>query len=110
VSEPTVREPAGGRIVRVSWIATAAFTVAATLAAASPDRLARPAAVLDIVLFAAGTGTFLVAFGRAVARSRQEEVDLLGVYFLGGGSAPAGVRRSLLAATAVQVVVAVATA
>ena len=100
----------GAGIVRLSWISTAAFAVAATVAAAVPERAARPVAVFDCVLFLIGVGAFLLAFARAVGRSRTEEVEILGVYFLGGGVAPREVRRSLLGAFAAQVVVAVVTA
>jgi hypothetical protein len=100
----------GSAIVRASWLATGVFTVAATAAAAATDQLARPVAVLDCVLFVLGVVTFLVAFARAVSRSRSEVVEVLGVYFLGGGVAPPDVRRHLLGAFGVQVVVAVATA
>jgi hypothetical protein len=103
-------DPPGSSIVRCSWLATGVFTVAASVAAAVPDRAARPVAVLDCTLFVAGVIAFLVAFGRAVGRSRTEDVDILGVYFLGGGAAPREVRRPLLASFAVQAVVAVATA
>jgi hypothetical protein len=101
---------AGGGILRFSRVATVAFAVAAVGAAAWPRTLARPVAVFDCALFLVGIGAFLVAYSRAIARSRTEQVEILGVYLLGGGAAPAPVRRALLGDLAVQVVVAVATA
>jgi hypothetical protein len=67
-------------------------------------------AVFDCALFVVGMVAFLVAYARAIGRSRTEQVEILGVYFLGGGAAPPPVRRALLSDFAVQVVVAVVTA
>lgn len=100
----------GAAILTAARIATVAFTIAASAAAVAPDRLARPVAVFDCLLFLVGIAAFLLAYYRAIGRSRTELVDILGVYFLGGGAAPAQVRRQLLGAFAVQVVVAVVTA
>jgi hypothetical protein len=97
-------------LIRASWWTTGVFVVAATAAAVAPDAVARPVAVLDVVLFVVGTVLFLVAFARAVGRSREEQIDIMGVYFLGGGVAPRDVRRHLLGSFAVQVLVAVVTA
>jgi hypothetical protein len=101
---------AGAAILRTATVSTAAFVVLATAAAIAPGTLARPVAVVDGALFLAGVAAFAIAFARAVARSRTEEVDLLGMVFLGGGAAPPQVRRHLLGALAVQIVVAVVTA
>lgn len=100
----------GAGIIGTSLVTTAVFTVAAILATAFPDQVARPVAVFDCFLFVAGVVAFLWAYFRAIGRSRTEQVDLLGVYFLGGGSAPRGVRRRLLGAFTVQIVVALVTA
>jgi hypothetical protein len=116
VTEVEPAEPAGAGAIagsgirRASRAATVAFTVAAIAAAAAPGSLARPVAVFDCALFAVGIVAFLVAYSRAIARSRTEQVEILGVYLLGGGAAPRAVRRSLLGDLAVQVVVAVVTA
>lgn len=96
-------------IMTGSWVATGAFAAAATVAATFPDRAARPVAVLDIVLFLIGTGAFLLAYARAIGRSRTEQVEIVGVFLLGAGAAPRRVRRSLLGALALQVVVALVT-
>lgn len=96
-------------MVLASWAGTALFAVAAVAAAVVPDRLAVPVAVLDVVLFAAGIVAFCWAFLRAAGRSRTEELSVAGIWLL-SGSAPAPVRRALLGAFGVEVVVAVATA
>lgn len=103
-------EPEGEAIISASLVTTAVFTVASVLATAFPDSLRIPVAILDCVLFAAGIGTFLLAFGRAVNRSREEVVDILGVFFLRSEVAPREVRVRLLGAFALQVVVAVTSA
>ena len=109
-SEPETEARPGTGIVRAAWAGTALFVVAAAAAAVSPDSLGIVAAAVDLALFAVGCVAFLVAFFRVVERSRTEEISVNGVYFLAGGSAPSSVRTPLLAALAVQIVVAVATA
>lgn len=101
---------AGEAILRWDRRGTAAFAVAATAAAAFPDQAARPAAVLDLVLFAAGLVALLVAYARALGRSRTEAVDVVGAFLLGGDVAPQAVRRELRRLVAIQVVVALVTA
>jgi hypothetical protein len=111
VDPPEPTPPAAGAgILRFSRVATVAFAVAAVAAAVAPEPLARPVAVFDCALFVVGMVAFLVAYARAIGRSRTEQVEILGVYFLGGGAAPPPVRRALLSDFAVQVVVAVVTA
>lgn len=95
--------------MRATLGATALFGVAAAAAAAVPEQLATPVAVLDVVLFGAGLGAFTAALVAAAARSRHEELTVSGLFLL-TGSAPAPVRRALLGALAVQTVVALATA
>ena len=102
--------PLGQGIVRATVAGTALFTVLAVAAAERPDPLGTAAAAVDIDLFAVGCVAFLWAFGLAVSRSRTEEISVAGVYFLSGGSGPSAVRRVLLGAVAVEVVVALATA
>jgi hypothetical protein len=109
VAPPDGEAIAGRAILRASRATTIAFAFAASAAAAVPGTLARPVAVFDCGLFVAGIVAFLVAYSRAIARSRTEQVEILGVYLLGGGAAPRSVRRSLLGDLTVQVVVAVVT-
>lgn len=97
-------------IVRASMAGTVVFAVAALLAAATAaEPLVVVAVVVDLVLFGAGCAAFVVTLVRAAGRSRTEEVTLSGLWWL-AGNAPANVRRMLLGALAVQIVVALATA
>lgn len=109
MTEPEPEPEPGSRIVALATTGTAVFTVAATAAAIAPDALAKPVAVLDGALFAAGIVAFLWAYGAAIARSRTDLVSLGGVFFL-SGTAPRAVRRRLTGALAVQVAVALVTA
>ena len=99
---------AGSRIVALDVIGTAAFTVTAIAGAVSSGVLRDLAAVVAFVLFAIGAVLFLVAYGRAVARSRYEAISVGGLYFL-AGCAPRSVQVRLLGLLVVQTVVAVAT-
>ena len=99
---------AGADIRRACWLGTGVFAVAAV--AAVIVRSLRPVSVVvDVVLFAVGCVAFGAAYLLGLARSRSERIAVTGLYFL-SGSAPADVRRSLLGALGVQVVVALATA
>jgi hypothetical protein len=102
--------PSGGEaIVRASWIGTGAFALSAVGAVLVPA-VRGPAAAIAVVLFAAGTGAFLVAYAIAVGRSRSEAIAVAALFFLTGATAPSDVRRQLMGALAVQVAVALATA
>lgn len=101
--------PGPGVFGRVSWAGTAVFAASAAVAAAFPVAATEAVAVaVDGVLFAAGVTALVVAYFRAVLRSRTEEVTVPGVFLLSG--APRRVRRHLLGAVALQTAVAVATA
>ncbi|MFN2506442.1 MAG: hypothetical protein ABR540_19895 [Acidimicrobiales bacterium] len=100
-----------GEVIRRSaWWGTAAFSVTAVAAAAAPDTLAAPAFVVAVALFLAGCAAFVAAYATGIRRSRREQISVANLYFLTGDIASAAVRRSLLGALAVQVVVALATA
>lgn len=101
--------PPDDRLVRIDWWGTWAFVVSAVLATIAPDLFWVPALVVALVLFAVGCVVFLMAFARAVERSRYDAIGVGGLYFL-AGSAPARIRRSFLLALAVQVIVGLATA
>jgi hypothetical protein len=105
VTEPS--PGAGADIRRASWWGTAVFTVSA-VAAVAFSALRPLAVVVDVALFAFGCVAFGAAYFEGLARSRRERVAVTGLYFL-SGSAPPDVRRSLLGALAVQVVVALVT-
>jgi hypothetical protein len=108
--EPPAPQPPGRRLIQASWIGTALYTVLAAGAAAVPDVLAAPSAVVDLVLFAVGFLAFCWSLLRAADRSREEELSVAGLWFLAGGSAPRSVQRDLLVPLGIQIVVAVATA
>lgn len=98
----------GRELIAAVWAGTGVFAITAPLSVLF-DSLRLAGVVVDLVLFAAGCVAFLMAYARAVQRSRTEEINLAGLYFL-TGTAPSSVRRSLLSATAVQVVIAVTAA
>jgi hypothetical protein len=97
-------------IVQASWAGTAAFPLTAVGAAVAPSAMKPVALAVAAALFAAGCGVFLWAFLLTAGRSRTEAVELAQVWFLTGPSTPRAVRRSLLGALAVQVVVGLVTA
>jgi hypothetical protein len=102
-------DAASGRdIVRASWTGTAAF--AATALAADFVSAARPVAfVVAVGLFVTGCVLFVVAYFRALGRSRTENISVTNLFLL-AGSAPKAVRRALLGSLAIEVVVAFVTA
>jgi len=99
----------GAAIMRWSWITTAVF-VAATAIAVVWAGFEPVTVAVDLGLFALGVLVFLAAFLAGAARSRTHEVNIGGWFFLLGDTAPRSVKRHLLGAFAVQVVVAFATA
>lgn len=95
-------EVPGRSILVASGVGTAAFVVAA-VAGAAVEGLMPVTVVVSVVLFAIGVVTFLVAYARAIGRSRYEAIGMGGLVFL-AGSAPRTVQVQLMAALAVQVV------
>ncbi|MGI8810276.1 MAG: hypothetical protein ACR2KK_21000 [Acidimicrobiales bacterium] len=95
---------------RASWAATALFVVTAVAGAIAPSTFKPLALAVAIALFAGGCGVFLWAFVVVAGRSRTDRMELAQIWFLTGPPTPREVRRSLLGALAVQVVVALATA
>jgi len=98
-----------GILAVARWV-TATFVAVSAAAAVRPGPFGAPAAVVDGLLFAAGCGLFLAAYGRGVRRSRRDLIGIGGLYFLAGDVAPPAVRRTLLGALAVQVVTGIAAA
>jgi hypothetical protein len=97
-------------IVRASVYGTAVFTVLAALAAATDaGPVIVVSVVVDLALFAAGCLAFVATLLRAADRSRREVLSLPGIWWL-SGSASAAIRRPLLAALGVEIVVALVTA
>lgn len=100
----------GRWIVQGSVAATALFTVVSVAAAMlDTDSSRRFAAVVDLVLFGGGLVAFPVALVLGARRSRIAEMTMSGWWFL-SGSAPTGVRRTLLGSLAVQCIVGLGTA
>ena len=108
MSQETV--PPGQGVRRASWAGTAVFVVTAVAAAIAPSTFDAVALVVAIGLFTGGCAVFLWAFVIVAGRSRTDRMELAQIWFLTGSPTPAEVRRSLLAALAVQVVVGLATA
>ncbi len=99
---------AGAGLVRADLVGTAVFT--AVIAIGLPLRDERPAQVLvgavSMVLFAIGAVGCLWAYVSALERSRVDEIGVANLYLLTGRTAPPKVKRSMSAALAAQVVVA----
>jgi len=107
VTEPAPPEVpdtrAGSRIVSASTIGTVVFLVATAIGTADLDAVV-VLVIVSLVLFAIGTAAFLVAYVKAIGRSRYEAIGMGGLFFL-AGTAPRRVQVLLLGALAVQVVV-----
>jgi hypothetical protein len=105
------RAPLADPIVRVDLAGTVVFTIAAVIAAVvftGPTRVL--GVVVSLALFAVGVFAFLWGYFTAVQRSRTDEIAVAQLFFLTGSPTPRPVKRLMLGALAVQVVVAFATA
>jgi hypothetical protein len=101
---------AGRRIIVASWVSVGIFTVFATIDLAGVDAFDVPAAVVSLVLFLVSLPVWLYALGLSFVRSaRGDDIAVPTLFLFAGGSAPADVRRHLLGALAVSVVVAIVT-
>lgn len=99
----------GKAIVVASWASVAAFALPAGLEALGAHAVDDATVAISLTLFLASLGVWTYAFGLAVLRSaRGDEIGVSSLFFL-AGSAPGDVRRHLLGATAVSVIVALAT-
>jgi hypothetical protein len=97
-------------VIRANLIGTLLFTITAVLAAVFfTSAWQWVAAITALTLFAIGVFAFLWSYYNAVRRSRRDEISVTGLYLLAGPPTPAPVRRVMLGALAVQVLVAVAT-
>jgi len=103
-------EAPGRGVRRASWAGTAVFAATAVAGAVAPSTFKPVALAVAVALFTAGCAVFLWAFVVVAGRSRTDRMELAQIWFLTGSPTPAGVRRSLLGALAVQVVVGLATA
>ena len=105
-------DPDAGRgLVLVDAIGTAVFVVTAVVEAILLARWTELVGVtVALVLFAAGCVAFLLAYARAVQRSRHDEIAVASLFLLAGPTVPGPVKVRLGGLLAVQVVVALATA
>ena len=101
-------EVRGVGLLRLSWSVSAVFTVLA-VAAVVVDAFVALFVAVSLVMFAVGCVVFVLAFLRAVDRSRTETIGIGGLYF-GAGTAPGRVQAVLMGSLAVEVVVAVTVA
>ncbi len=99
----------GGGLVQLAFVGTGALLVAGVLGALTPDGAGTFTAWVSGVLFAVGVVLFLWGYAVGVARSRDEQISLGGLFFL-VGTAPKVVRFRLRLAFAVQVAIAVVVA
>ncbi len=98
----------GHGLFKLNIFVTVGFVIAAVVATIFPGPLRIPFAILSTVLFAIGTIAFLWAYGKAIERSREEDVSVAMIY--GMSVAPKAVRLRFHLLTFVQAVVAMATA
>jgi hypothetical protein len=90
-------------IVTASWAGTAVLGLTALAAVAADGGPVRAVAfAVAVGLFLGGCVAFVLAYVRAVQRSRQEAIGIADLFFLTGGVAPPNVRRSLLGAFGLQ--------
>jgi len=95
----------GGGLIDLSVGATVLFGISSAVSLLAPSVFSPIAVVVAIALFAIGCAAFLLAFARALERSRTEELSVAGIYLL-SNSAPRAVRILLLLPPVVQTVVA----
>ena len=101
---------AGSGIVRISLGAVLVFAAAAIPDALGVDAFGTVALVVCLAFFLASLPVWLYALARAAGRTAPgDEIAVTNLFFL-AGSAPAAVRRLLLGALGVTVVIAAATA
>ena len=100
----------GSRIVVLSWASIALYAVVTGLDTLGVAAFEDIAPVVCLGLFLISLGVWTYAFGLAVVRTaRGDDIAVASLFFL-SGSAPADVRKHLLGATAVSVVIAAVTA
>lgn len=100
----------GKAIVVASWSTLGVFALVATCDAAGLHALNTSATIVSVTLFLASLPIWIYAFGLALVRSaRGDDIAVASWVFL-TPSAPKELRRQLLGATGVCIVVAFATA
>jgi len=112
VDPPAAADPDAGRgVVLVDAIGTAVFVLTAVVEAILLERWTELVGVtVALVLFAAGCVAFLLAYARAIQRSRHDEIAVASLFLLAGPAVPGSVKAKLGGLLAVQMVVALATA
>ena len=98
-----MRDLEGRRIVWASLVGTAVFIVATVIGTVAIDAVV-VTVITSLVLFALGMAVFLVAYAKAVSRSRYEAIGMGGLFFL-AGAAPRRVQVLLLGSLGVEIVV-----
>ena len=96
------------KLVKFNAFGTGLFLITTTIGAMFFGQWKLVSAWVAGLLFAVGFVTMLMAFARAVTRSRTDAIGIGGLYFLAGKVAPGFVRRPLLVLLGVQVVVGLA--
>jgi hypothetical protein len=100
----------GKAIVVASWVTLGIFAVATIPDAAGLHALNDVATIVSLVLFLVSLPIWLYSFGLVLARSTRGDDIAVGSWVFLKPSAPADVRHHLLGATALCVVIALATA
>ena len=94
-----------------SWVSLAIFALVAIPDAFGLTALETPAAVVSLGLFLISLPIWIYSFGHVLVRStRGDDIAVMSWVFLAGKTAPTDVKRHLLGATAVSVVLGLATA
>lgn len=100
------RSDEGRGLVVASWVGTALLAAVVVAGIVAIDSVGPLVVAVSGILFVLGSIAFFVAYAIAVGRSRQELIGIGGLYFM-SGTAPASVRRSMMASLALQVVLVV---
>ena len=92
---PQAADPEAGRgLVLVDAIGTAVFVVTAVVEAILLERWTELVGVtVALVLFAAGCVAFLLAYARAIQRSRHDEIAVAALFLLAGPAVPGPEQR-----------------
>ena len=96
-------------ILRVTLAGTALFSLLGLAAALRQDDLTSAYVAVSLLEFFVGIVVFVLAFLRAVDRSRTEAIGIGGLFFA-SGSTPRRVQATLMGSLAVQVVVSITVA
>lgn len=107
---PGGETPGGAGILTATKAATAVFLVTSTAGAIWPRGAGVVALVVSVALFVAGCAAFVYAYAVVVNRSRAEVIGVANTFVLTGDTAPRAIKRVLLGALGVQVVVSLAAA